>query len=94
MKVKKIHIPLLIAALSIAATTGLQAAPSLPITEPPLASNFLDGPNIDPGSTNGQWFLNGTTEEYRTHEFYDNLMDKGGGNTEAYAIEGVVKSIE
>ncbi|VGO11802.1 hypothetical protein PDESU_00349 [Pontiella desulfatans] len=83
---------LLIAALSIAAVS-LQAAPSLPITKPPVQSTgILTGPMQDPAATNGQWFLDLATgdEEYRPYEFHDNLLEYGGGNAETYAIEGIV----
>ncbi|MEN8255582.1 MAG: GEVED domain-containing protein [Verrucomicrobiota bacterium] len=84
---------LLIAAITIAAVS-LQAAPSLPITKPPVTPNNLTGPNNDPTSAQGQWFLNGSgVEEYRDHEFHDNIIDHGGGIQQSLAIEGKVASI-
>jgi len=54
-------------------------APSLDVRKPPAVGPGNTGPSVDPPSTNGQWFLRGTVEEYRTHEFYDNLFGSGGG---------------
>ncbi len=79
-----------LAALAFAAT-HLQAAPSLSVQKPPVTAAALTGPMSDPASTNGQWFLaNDGTEEYRTHEFYDNVAGFGGGNMGAAAIQGSV----
>jgi hypothetical protein len=90
MKTKPIRIALLIVAFSIATST-LQAAPSLPVTKGPVTPLNLTGPNADPPSTNGQWFLDlGGTEEYRTHEFHDNMPGHGGGANQWLAINGTV----
>lgn len=93
----KHHLPtitLLIAVFFIAASNCLQAAPSLPITEPPVTSTYLDGPPVDPGSTNGQWFLDLTGQESsRSREFHDNMSGSGGGNMQSLAIEGKVISV-
>ncbi|VGO19297.1 GEVED domain-containing protein [Pontiella sulfatireligans] len=90
MKARAFRTTLLIAALSIAAVS-LQAAPSLPITEPPITSTYLDGPPVDPGSTNGQWFIDlEGNEEYRPYEFHDNRLDFAGGAREVDAIYGYV----
>ena len=95
MRAKAIHAALLAAALAFAVSINLQAAPSLPITEPPVTSTYMDGPNIDPWTTNGQWFLNMEgEEEFRTHEFHDNLPDLGGGAYGPDAINGTVVSIQ
>ncbi|WP_372846914.1 GEVED domain-containing protein [Pontiella sp.] len=94
MKARTLSIPLLIATLSIAATTWLQAAPSLPITEPPVISTYPDGPRTDPGSTNGQWFIANGVEEFRPLEFYDNLQDYGGGHHQHSAIEGHIQNVQ
>lgn len=89
MKAFTFRVVLLIAAIFIAATT-LQAAPSLSITEPPVSSLWPDGPTIDPGSTNGQWFVDlDNIEEFRTHEFHDNTQN-GAGNAGSRAIMGFV----
>jgi hypothetical protein len=96
MKTNAFRIALLTAAFLIAASVSLQAAPSLPITEPPVSSTYLDGPNIDPTTINGQWFTNLVTgnEAYRTHEFYDNVYDHGGGNYDYTAIQGYVTTVQ
>jgi len=93
MKVKVFRNTLLIAALSIAAPILLQAAPSLSITEPPVSSSSMDGPMLDPWSTNGQWFVSlDGVKEFRTHEFYDNLYDHGGDDP--HVIDGRVASVQ
>ncbi|MGD9128057.1 MAG: PEP-CTERM sorting domain-containing protein [Planctomycetia bacterium] len=57
------------------------------------------GPQHDPHATQGQWFLNmDGTEEYRTHEFYDNVynedvLDSGGGFAGSFAITGYSSNI-
>ncbi len=95
MKAQSFRIPLLIAAFSIAAPISLHAAPSLPITEPPVTSSAMDGPPVDPWSINGQWFLDvDGTEEYRPYEFHDNIIDHGGGIAQHLAIEGVVVNVQ
>jgi len=93
MKTKIFRSMLFIAAFFIATSTVLQAAPSLPITKPPVTPNNLTGPNPDPTSINGQWFLNADGEEFRTHEFYDNMSGFGGGNKQNLAIEGYVVAV-
>lgn len=95
MKTNALRIALLTAFFLIAASVSLQAAPSLPITEPPVVSTHLDGPPQDPGSTNGQWFLDLDTgaEEYRDHEFYDNVYGEGGGVQSHSAIYGKVSTV-
>ncbi len=58
------------------------AAPSLPITKPPVTDGINAGPApIDPDAIQGQWFTDRTTglQEVRTHEFYDNMELFGGG---------------
>lgn len=81
--------------LAFASCGMLYAAPSLPITEPPVGSSDLDGPDIDPGSIMGQWFTNLTSgaEEVRSHEFHDNAFGEGGGASGAASIVGKVISI-
>ncbi|MCF7848173.1 MAG: hypothetical protein K9M45_04925 [Kiritimatiellales bacterium] len=89
-----VHTTLLIAALSIAATINLQAAPSLPITKGPVTSGItaFTGPNMDPTAAQGQWFTNLSDgiEEYRPYEFHDNTADNGGGSYSVSAISGFV----
>ena len=72
------------------------AAPGLPITKPPVLGLYKTGPNPDPASTNGQWFFNpnGQIEEYRTHEFYDNVQGDGGGIMSFNSISGYVSRVE
>lgn len=76
------------------------AAPSLDITKGPVTS-ALDwtGPMIDPPAKQGQWFLDLNVtgqykEEVRTHEFYDNVPDLGGGTKGSAAIEGIPVNIQ
>lgn len=47
------------------------------------------GPGIDPSTANGQWFVNSNgLEDYRTHEFHDNMSGTGGGAPDYLAIRG------
>ncbi|MBU1909530.1 MAG: hypothetical protein KJ726_05755 [Verrucomicrobia bacterium] len=77
----------------VCAGTAL-AAPSLPITKPPVTispTNALTGPEADPASAQGQWFMdNAGTESVRSHEFYD---DVSGVSMGIAAITGYVNSI-
>jgi len=70
------------------------AAPGLRITKPPVTGP-LTGPNWDAAASNGQWFLDlsTTNEEYRTHEFYDNVKGSGGGEKSFGAITGFVSNV-
>ncbi len=72
------------------------AAPALPITKPPVTGSYLTGPDVDPSSAKGQWFLNlnGQVQEYRTHEFYDNIGTDGGGIMGYNAISGSVTKVD
>ncbi len=81
--------------LAFASSGTLQAAPSIPITEPPGTSASADGPPIDPFSVAGQWFMDLTSggEEVRSYEFHDNVGGFGGGGASYAAISGVVTSI-
>jgi hypothetical protein len=76
--------------------TGLAvAAPSLPITKPPLGPvPSWSGPPIDPHAISGQWFrtANGL-EEVRPYEFHDNVQGFGGGFAGSGAIRGVVSML-
>jgi len=91
---------LLVASLGTVAV----GAPSLPITKPPVGpapgspGPRWTGPFVDPWSASGQWFLDKDgVEDYRTHEFYDNVHDdaywEGGGWASWSAIYGKVTSI-
>jgi len=75
-------------------TLSTWAAPSLPITKPPVVPlTQFTGPMVDPLATNGQWFVDsetGLVEEFRTHEFYDNINE---GTANDRAIFGYVSSI-
>lgn len=67
------------------------AAPSLPVTKPPVQTNtLLTGPRLDPPALMGQWFVdtNGV-ETVRTNEFYDETAGGLGEN----AITGYVDNI-
>jgi hypothetical protein len=56
---------------------------------PITPGNAPAGPAIDPTTQNGQWFLtNNGLEDYRTHEFHDNISQFGGGPNEHLAIRG------
>jgi len=91
MKAFAFRIMLLIAAIFIAAVS-LQAAPSLSITKGPVGPFNNTGPNTDPTATSGQWFLNASgEEEFRTHEFHDNVTDHGGDDP--HVIDGRVISL-
>jgi hypothetical protein len=72
------------------------AAPSLPVTKPPVqpAASYT-GPDQDLQAVMGQWFQNlGTQElEYRAREFYDNPTNSGGGSMGSLAIEGHVTNL-
>ncbi|HHE38087.1 MAG TPA: T9SS type A sorting domain-containing protein [Candidatus Cloacimonetes bacterium] len=75
----------------------LMAAPSLDVREPPVTDVWdWTGPIVDPDALNGQWFRDNTTfqEEFRTHEFYDNVEGSGGGTMSCFAIEGYVIMIQ
>lgn len=74
----------------------VSAAPSLPITKPPVTpSASYTGPTNDTHATLGQWFINVATgnPEYRTHEFYDNPTNSGGGSMGHLAIYGRATNI-
>jgi hypothetical protein len=72
------------------------AAPSRLITVPPVikTGNPLTGPLFDPFATNGMWFqdANGVAD-VRTHEFYDNVPNDGGGPLGSRAIFGAVSAL-
>ncbi|HVP10211.1 MAG TPA: PEP-CTERM sorting domain-containing protein [Phycisphaerae bacterium] len=77
--------------------TYAAASPSLPITKPPVTPvPSWTGPVQDPHAIQGQWFRNYATghEEYRTHEFYDNLPGLGGGFAGCNAIYGKVMNVQ
>lgn len=81
----------------LCATVCATAAPSLPITKPPvLPVPSWTGPVQDPHAMRGQWFQDYRTgvEDFRTHEFYDNLMGYGGGFSGASAIYGKVSNVQ
>jgi len=86
-----------LAAATMLCATSAVAAPSLEITKPPVTPvPSWTGPQTpqanDPHAEQGQWFIDlGTEEEHvRTHEFYDNHEQAGGGSSSTLAIEGVV----
>jgi hypothetical protein len=72
--------------------SGADAAPGLRITRPPVVGPPNTGPLVDPPSTRGQWFwdLHTNQEQYRQFEFYDNVIDYGGGWRSWLAIEGYI----
>ena len=79
------------------------AAPSLPVTSPPVTPQVSwTGPPIDPDAKHGQWFtgLSGTgVEESRPLEFHDNVLSApggpgGGGAASFRAIYGVAQNIQ
>ena len=81
------------------------AAPSLTITKPPVIPNPSwtgpgkamppVAPSGDPHAEMGQWFVDrgGTIFTNRTHEFYDNVTNFGGGYMSCTAIFGFVSAI-
>ena len=75
-------------------TCAVYAAPGLLITKPPAMGPENTGPAADPPAAQGQWFLNQQEdEENRTHEFYDNVAEYGGGWDSYRAIEGQIAQI-
>ena len=76
--------------------SAVSAAPSRLITVPPVVKtgNPLTGPLFDPFATNGMWFqdANGVAD-VRTHEFYDNVPNDGGGPLGSRAIFGAVSAL-
>jgi hypothetical protein len=79
--------------LGLVAQTAM-AAPSLPITSPPVVNNGWTGPIQDPAAVQGQWFKNlSGQEESRPNEFYDNVLGNGGGTASFGAIKGLVTSV-
>ncbi len=80
----------------------VSAAPSLPITKPPvMLGSGPTGPAHDPPAMMGQWFssLDGTEFTNRTNEFYDNVQEYqgllwGGGPAGSAAIKGIVNNVQ
>jgi hypothetical protein len=72
------------AVASLCLTTYVLAAPSLPVTKPPiLPVPSWTGPLNDPHALQGQWFGQYGDEyghEVRSHEFHDNVTEFGGGD--------------
>jgi hypothetical protein len=69
------------------------ASPSLQISKPPAQPlESWTGPPADPHAIQGQWFLDmaAGTEDFRTHEFYDNMSGSGGGFAMHMAISSIV----
>lgn len=95
---KTIHASVLLLALfGFGFALSSTAAPSLPISKPPVTPTpGLTGPDNDPHAVAGQWFLDlpGSNAVYRTHQFHDNTPDSGGGSKGSLAIQGRVKSVE
>jgi hypothetical protein len=94
----------IVAVLVLGLGSAAMAAPSLPITKPPVQSDWASnhrwtGPPIDPEAIQGQWFQRpDDLEEVRTHEFHDNSVEggafPGGGGWASYlAIEGYSQNI-
>ncbi len=82
---------------AIALFTGFAfAGPSIHVGSPPVVNGGWTGPANDPGSTQGQWFLDPATghTDVRTHEFYDNATNYGGGPEGHFAISGVVTHLD
>ncbi len=77
------------------AVVTVWAGPSLPVIKPPVQSPaLLTGPPADPTAAQGQWFLRpGGLESPRSHEFYDDEAEIGGGYQGRAAIDGYVSSI-
>ena len=96
MKAFRKSVMFLVPAVLLAASVCL-AAPSLDISKGPVApAPSWTGPPMDPHAKAGQWFLdleNGN-EEFRTHEFYDNVEGFGGGFASSMAIEGIPANIQ
>jgi len=93
LRTLKVAIPIVIA---LAAAVSATAAPSIPVTKPPVSPiPSWTGPTIDPDANQGQWFQQRFTgaEEPRTHEFHDNVQSHGGGFRGPLAIQGVVASV-
>lgn len=80
-----------VASLTLAAVAG----PSLPITKPPVQPlPSWTGPGIDPHAQAGQWFVRPDgLQEPRSHEFYDNVTQFGGGFAGSNAIYGKVTNV-
>lgn len=85
--------------LVLCAAPTVRAAPSLPVTKPPIIffNPSWTGPTHDPHAVQGQWFEDVATgsEAARTHEFYDNVPDPaaGGGFAGSTAITGTVNGV-
>ena len=75
--------------------TSVLAAPSLPITKPPVSGTDT-GPDADPHSARGQWFSDTNTVvfDFRSHEFYDNTAEQAGGTNQHRAITGYITDIK
>ncbi len=76
---------------------ALHAAPSLPVTSPPVEPEFSwTGPELDEHAVHGQWLSDRHTQDLsaRTHEFYDNHVNHGGGQASHGAIRGTAENIQ
>lgn len=88
-----------IVALAALIAPAVRAAPSLPVTKPPILFGVPSwtGPAADPHAEQGQWFQDVATgaEAPLTHEFYDNVTDPaaGGGPAGITAILGLVNHV-
>ncbi len=80
-----------VASLTLAAVAG----PSLPVTKPPVQPlPSWTGPGLDSHAQNGQWFADATgLPQPRSHEFYDNAVQFGGGFLGTDAIYGKVTNV-
>lgn len=91
---KKHSAVVLSAPAALLALAGIAlASPGLDVrsvgTGPILPGNAPAGPPIDSTTQNGQWFLmNNGLEDFRTHEFHDNIDGFGGGPINHLAIDG------
>jgi len=83
--------PTTIIACSIAAAlTPVWGAVSLPITRLPVVGPPHTGPIFDDNADQGQWFEH---SDVRSHEFYDNIPNNGGGSSSSLAISGFATNI-
>ncbi len=83
-------------ALILFASAQTWAAPSLPVTKPPVGPNpSHTGPVGDSHAVSGQWFrvVGSDTLTVRSHEFHDNTQGNGGGWVTTLAIVGRVTNV-
>ena len=93
---KKVLVVLMLMAVAAIVASAVTAAPSLPITKPPLGPvPSYTGPVQDPHAIQGQWFkdMGTSAEAARCYEFHDNVTSHGGGSSSFNAIYGKVNSL-